>query len=55
MREREYVWLEEERKYAILVNRGAFFSLVRYSDGTTDFEVYIENDDIEFLGDDDEF
>lgn len=44
----EFVWLEERRCYAKLVQLGAHASLVRYSDGFTDFEIWIPNDEFEF-------
>lgn len=43
------VWLTEERTYAILVRRGAHFSLVKFSQGGYDYEILVEND--EFVDD----
>lgn len=47
----EIVWLTEERTYAYLVRRNAFFSLVRYSRGGIDYEIEIENDEYVFRED----
>lgn len=44
----EIVWLTEERHFALLVQRNAFYSLVRYTREGTDYEVVVKNDDYEF-------
>lgn len=44
----EIVWLKEERRPAILVSRGAFFSVIRYITNGIEYEVDVENDDYEF-------
>jgi hypothetical protein len=51
MREPEIVWLVVERHFAVLVNRGAFTSVVKFSRDGADYEVEIENDDYEFYED----
>lgn len=51
MRNPEIVWLYEERIFAVLVNRGAFFSTVKYTRAGIDYEVQISNDDYEFYED----
>lgn len=43
--EDEVVWLKEDRRFAFLVSRGAYYSIVRYTAEGTDFEVQVENDD----------
>ena len=45
----EFVWLEEKRIYARLIQLGAHASLVRYSDGINNYEVWVENDEFEFI------
>jgi hypothetical protein len=47
----EIVWLTEERIFAVLVNRGAFYSVVKYERAGTDYEVQVSNDDYEFYED----
>jgi hypothetical protein len=48
----EYVWLIEERCYGILVNMGAHVSRVKYNTGGIEYEVFISNDEIEFINED---
>lgn len=43
----EVVWLTEDRTYAILIRELAYVSLVRYTRGGIDYEVWIENNEIE--------
>jgi hypothetical protein len=50
-REPELVWLLNDRHFAVLVNRGAFFSTVKYTRDGNDYEVEIENNDYEFYED----
>ena len=45
----EIVWLLEERTFAVLVNRGAWFSMVKYTRGGIDYEVQVSNDEYEFI------
>jgi hypothetical protein len=45
----EFVWLDEKRVYAKLVQLGAHASLVRYSDGINNYEVWVTNDEFEFI------
>lgn len=45
--EPEIVWLLEDRHFAILLNRGAFYSTVAFTRDGVDYEVVIENDDYE--------
>lgn len=47
-RDDEIVWLIELRTFGILVSRGAFYSVVRFTRDQTDYEVQIDNDDYEF-------
>lgn len=47
MEQPEIVWLTEERHFAVLVQRDAFFSIVKYTRDGNDYEVIIENDDYE--------
>lgn len=52
----EIVWMvdENERRFpAELVNRGASFSTLRYVRGGIEYEVFVENDEYEFEGEDD--
>lgn len=49
--EDEVVWLTEERVYGILMARGTWFSMVRYSRGGIDYEVLVENDEYIFRED----
>lgn len=49
----EIVFLIEDRITAELLNRAAYFSLVRYTRGGIDFEVLVPNDEIEFSREDD--
>jgi len=48
LKEPEIVWLTEERRYAEIIYRGAYFSYVKYTLGGIEFEVLIENDDYVF-------
>jgi hypothetical protein len=41
----EYVWLVDERTYAVMIRRGAHVSLVHFSRGGIDYEIMMENDD----------
>lgn len=41
----EVVWLHDERTYAFLIHRGAYFSTVVYSRDGVDYEVIVENDE----------
>lgn len=41
----EVVWLKEDRRFAFLVSRDAYYSIVRYTAGGIDYEVQVENDD----------
>lgn len=50
----EIVWLTEERTHAVLVRRGATFSLVRYSLSGYDYEILVENDEFVDKGNDDD-
>lgn len=53
----EIVYLVEEDTYAVMVQRGASFSTVRYTRGGIDYEILVENDefdDYEGPDDDDE-
>lgn len=45
--EPEIVWLIEDRHFAILLHRGAYYSTVQYTRDGTDYEVVVENDDYE--------
>lgn len=52
----EYVMLVEERILAEVVERNAFFSIVKYTSGGINFEVLVSNeefDDYEGSGNDD--
>lgn len=44
----EFVWIEEERTYGLLVHYGATHSLVRYESDGVEIEEWLENDDFEF-------
>lgn len=50
----EIVWLTEERTFARLVKLGAYYSVVTYSRAGMDYEVLIDNEDIEFGADEDD-
>lgn len=50
-REPEIVWLSEERTYGILVQLGAYYSMVCYTRGGIDYHVQVPNDEIEYLED----
>lgn len=45
----EIVWLTVERRFAVLVNRGAYYSVVKYTRYGTEYEVEIDNDEYEFV------
>lgn len=47
----EIVWLTEERVYAVLLARGAYFSIVQYNRGGIDYEVLMENEEYIFRED----
>lgn len=47
----EVVWLTEIRTYAYLIKMNAFNSLVRYTHGGIDYEIWIENDEYVFRED----
>lgn len=49
--EDEIVWLTDERLFAHLIVRGAWFSIVRYTRAGIEFEVLIENDEYIFRED----
>lgn len=42
--ESDRVWLIEQEAWGRVVKRGAYVSLVNYSEGGIEFNVYIEND-----------
>lgn len=44
----EIVWLTEERTYAYLMSLGAYFSLVKYTRGGIEYEVFVDNDEFEY-------
>lgn len=46
-RDLRVVWLLEDRHFAFLLHRGAYYSTVTYTRDGTDYEVVIENDDYE--------
>ena len=46
------VFLKEERVYAELITAGAHASRVKYRYGGVEYEVLVENEEIEFLDDD---
>jgi len=46
------VFLKEEQLYAELVTEGAHASRVKYYYGGIEYDVFIENEEIEFLDDD---
>lgn len=41
----EVVWLKEQRRFGILVQWNAHYSIVSYREDGVDYEVEIENDD----------
>jgi hypothetical protein len=43
--EDEVIWYGEERCYAFLVSRHAFFSIIRYTKDGYEYVVAVENDD----------
>ena len=40
------VYLQDEEVFGIIIRRNAFFSRVKYTKNGTDFDVYVENEDI---------
>lgn len=51
----EIVWLIEERTFAEIVQRGAHFSMVTYSQGGYEYEILVGNDEFEdYEGNDDD-
>lgn len=44
----EIVWLIERRHFAVLVTRGAYYSVVKYNRDNFEYEEEIENSDYEF-------
>lgn len=46
--EPEIVWLLQDRHFAFLIQRDAFYSLVKYTRGGIEYEVVVKNDDYEF-------
>jgi hypothetical protein len=44
----EIVWLFEQRRYALLVSRHAYYSVVKYVEHGLDIEIEVMNDDYEF-------
>lgn len=40
------VYLQDEEVFGIIISRNAFFSRVKYTKNGTDFDVYVENEDI---------
>lgn len=53
----DVVWLIEENTLAVIINRGAHYSLVRYTREGIDYEVLVASDefnDVERGDDDDE-
>jgi hypothetical protein len=53
-KEPEIVWLSEERTYGLLVNLGAFYSTVHYRRGGMEYEILVENTDMEIIKTEDE-
>lgn len=51
---KEMVWLREENRRAVLINLGTVFSTVAYTDRGVEYEVLVENDEFDFIGEDDE-
>lgn len=47
-RDKEIVWLTEDRHFALLIQRDAFYSLVAYTREGINYEVVVKNDDYEF-------
>jgi hypothetical protein len=45
------VWLPYERIYGELISLGAFASTVAYVKGGIEYEVIVENDEFEIVGD----
>jgi hypothetical protein len=48
---REAVWIFEQGRWGWLVNRGAFFSVVTWTEDGLDYEDIISNDEYEFWED----
>lgn len=44
----EVVWLKTQRRWAFLVSRGAWYSVVHWRENDIDYEDTVENDDYEF-------
>lgn len=44
----EVVWLLEKRRYALLLNMGAYYSQVLWTENGIDYEDLIPNDEWEF-------
>lgn len=49
-RRAEYVWLIEENTRAELIQLGAFASVVKYTQYGTVYEVVVNNDEFEHIG-----
>lgn len=45
----EVVWLTDERTFAWLINVGAYYSLVKYTQEGIDYEVLVDNDEYEYI------
>lgn len=43
----EIVWLNEERTFAELIQRGAHFSMVKYTQGGYEYEILVGNDEFD--------
>lgn len=48
------VWIPDLKLYGTIKSHGAFVSLVNYTEGGIDYEVWIENDDLEIYEDDED-
>ena len=46
------IWMRDEQVFGELLRMGPEFSLVRYTDRGTTYEIWVENDDFEFDEDD---
>lgn len=46
--EDEVVWLKSQRRFAFLISRGAWFSVVSWREDDIEYEDTVENDDYEF-------
>ena len=51
MQDNEIVWLTEQRHYAELISRGAYFSTVVYTREGHEVTIDVENDEYEFWED----